>query len=205
MLGSIHTYHLASFHSLSDVLIEMAYDAALSKAWVELNDYKKDKNLSVRFLSDEYIIDLEHKSVLSLSCNAPAKDYISILILHYLKQKFRELPSLDGEWISFKQLEGGQGYYSAFKKRVLDPIIRKYGPHPETIFKSIERLRGKRVQLADFSVVVDAFDGVPVLVAMWRGDEEFGPEVNILFDKSIKDIFCTEDIVILAGFVAYGI
>jgi len=37
---------------------------------------------------------------------------------------------------------------------------------------------------------------------MQRGDEEFGPEANILFDKSITDIFCTEDIVVLSEHAA---
>jgi len=50
--------------------------------------------------------------------------------------------------------------------------------------------------------VVDVFKGVPVLVELWAGDDEFGPEANMLFDKSIRDIFCIEDIVVLGGFVA---
>ena len=59
--------------------------------------------------------------------------------------------------------------------------------------------------MAEFSIVLDVFDSVPILITLWRGDEEFSPEVNIIFDKSIKDIFCTEDIVILAEFVAHNI
>jgi hypothetical protein len=54
----------------------MGYAVALSKAWSELENIQKDKNLSIRLLSDEYTVDLENKRVLSLSCNAPAKDYI---------------------------------------------------------------------------------------------------------------------------------
>jgi hypothetical protein len=183
----------------------MGYAAALSKAWSELGGIDKDKHVSIRFLSDEYSIDLGSQRILSLSCNAPAKDYISILILHYLKQKLRGLPALGREWITFKQLDGGQGYYPAFKKRVIDPIIRKYGSQPEALLELVERFQAKSIQLADSSVVLDILEGVPVLISLWRGDEEFGPEANVLFDKSIKDIFFTEDIVILAEFVARNI
>jgi len=183
----------------------MGYDAALSKAWSELDNLTKDKDISIRFLSDEYTVDLKNKRVLSLSCNAPCKDHISILILHYLKQKLKGLPSMHGEWISFKQLEGGQGYYPAFEKRVISPIMRKYGSNPEAILEIIDRFKAKRVQPADISIVLDVFDGVPVLISLWRRDEEFGPEANILLDKSIKDIFCTEDIVILSELVARNI
>jgi len=183
----------------------MSYAAALLKAWSELATLTKDKMTSIRFFSDEYSVDLENKRILSLSCNAPCKDYISILILHYIKQKLRGLPLISGEWITFKQLQGGQGYYTAFKKRVIDPILRKYGPKPEALLGLTERFNAKRVQLADTSIVLDVCDSVPVLITLWHGDEEFGSEVNVLFDKSIKDIFCTEDVVILAEFLARSI
>ncbi len=176
----------------------MGYDIALSKAWSELEDLAKDKNHSIRFLADEYSIDLEKKSILSLSCNIPAKEYLRILILHYLIQKLKGLPPMTGEWISFKQLVGGEGYYPSFKKRVIDTIMRKYKADPEALLKLVERLKAKRTQLADVSVVLQTFDSIPILINFWRGDNEFGPEVNVLFDKSIADIYSTEDIVVLS-------
>ena len=185
--------------------IKMGYEAAISKAWTELGNVAENKDKSVRFLADEYSIDLENKKVFSLSCNVPAKSYVSILVLHYLKQKLAGLPYVKGEWISFKQLDGGQGYYPTFKKRVIEPITRKYQANPDVLFSLTERFKAKRAQLADVSVVVDAFDNVPILIEIWKPDEEFGPEVNILFDKSIIEIFCTEDIVILAEFLAHNI
>lgn len=58
------------------------------------------------------------------------------------------------------------------------------------------------MEQGDIGIVLEAFQGVPALITLWRGDEEFGPEVNMLFDKSITQIFCTEDIVVLAGIIA---
>lgn len=183
----------------------MSYEAALTRAWSELEEAGVKKNISIRLLSDEYTVDSEFKQILSLSCNAPPKDYIGILILHYLKKKLSGLPPIAGEWISFRQLEGGLGYYPAFKKRVIEPILRKYGSSPAAIFELVERFGAKKIQVGDTSVILDVFDGVPVLITLWRGNEEFGPEANVLFDKSVKDIFCTEDIVILAEFIAHNI
>jgi len=183
----------------------MGYTPALSKAWSELKDLAQEQEFSVRLLSDQYNVDIGNERILSLSCNAPCKDHIGILILHYLKQKLKGLPVISGEWVSFKQLEGGQGYYPAFQKRVIAPIMRKYGLNPEAILGSVERFNAKRAQLADASVVIDILEGVPILITLWHGDEEFGPEANVLFDKSIKDIFCTEDVVILAEFLARSI
>jgi hypothetical protein len=183
----------------------MGYEAALKKSWAELEAVLPQKTANVRFLADEYSVDLAEKRVLSLSCNVPAKDYAVILILHYLVRGLKGLPPLTGEWVSFKQLEGGQGYYPTFKKRVIEPILRKYGSNPAALTGAVKRFKAKAVEMADAAVVVEAFEGVPVLLTVWKGDDEFGPEANVLFDKNIAEIFCTEDTIVMAGFVAYSV
>jgi len=180
----------------------MTYDIAVAKAWLELEEVADKKRESVRFLNDEYSVDLEEKRILSLSCNIPAQDHVSVLILHYLARRYKGIPAVSGEWISFKQLIGGEGYYPIFKKRAIGPLLRKHGAKPESLLDAAESFRAKKAQLGDISIVIEVFDGVPLLITMQRGDEEFGPEANILFDKSITDIFCTEDIVVLSEHAA---
>ncbi len=180
----------------------MGYEAAINKAWDELANINPDKDLSIKFLADEYSIDLKSRKVLSLSCNAPAKDFYAILILHYALKQLEGLPQLRGEWLSFKELSGVEGYDSAFRKRSIEPILRKYGQKPEALLEVLERLPAKRVEQGDVGIVVEAFGRVPVMITFWRGDDEFGPEANMLFDKSITRIFCTEDIVVLANIIA---
>jgi len=178
------------------------YDAAINKAWEALDEFRPDKAFTLKFISDEYCVDFHNKSVLSLSGKAKAKDFTAILILHYLAQQLKGLPQLTGEWVSFKELSGVEGYSSAFRKRAIEPIINKYGANPQSLLAVLERLPAKKINYADIGIVVEVFEGVSVLVTLWRGDEEFGPEVNILFDQSISRIFCTEDIVVLAQFLA---
>ena len=180
----------------------MSYEVAINKAWDELSKLDPPKLISVKFMADEYTVGLENKTVTSLSCNVAAKDFTAILILHYLAQKLKTITVLTGEWLSFKELSGVEGYYPAFKKRVIEPLIRKYGSRPESLLEVLARFSGKRIDHGDIGIVLDVFEGVPALVVLWRGDEEFGPEANMLFDKSITTIFCTEDIVVLAGLIA---
>ena len=180
----------------------MEYDVALSKAWAELENITKEKKYSVRFLADEYIVEVEDERVLSLSCNGPAQPFVSILVLHYLKEGIVGLPKVRGEWLAFRELVGGEGYYPAFKKRVIDRIRRKYGENPEAIRESAKHFKGGPSDLADVAFAIEPFDGIPVLIELWRADEEFGPSADVLFDRSIADIFCTEDIVVMSEFVA---
>lgn len=180
----------------------MGYEAALSKAWQDLSESSQGESFLVRFLADEYSLDVPKKLVLSLACNAQAKDFLAVLLLHYQKQKLLGLPEVTGQWQTFREFSGIEGYAQAFRKRSVEPIIRKYGKNPKGIFDTLERLPGKRVEQADAAIVVEAFENVPVLIELWAPDEEFAPEANILFDKSITRIFCIEDVVVLAGFVA---
>lgn len=159
----------------------------------------------VRLMADTYSVNIEKEEVFSDSCNVPAKDRERVLILHYLARKAKGLPGVSGDWVSFRQLEGGDGYYPAFKKRVLDRIARKHGTKPETLLDVVERFRAKRAQVGDVSVVLEPFDGIPVLVTLQRGDDEFGPEANVLFDRNISAIFCTEDVVVLSELISASI
>jgi hypothetical protein len=163
----------------------MSYEAAKLKAWEELRNLNPAKSLAVKFLADEYSIELQNQVVTSLSCNVWAKDFYTILILHYAVKKLQGLPAVTGEWLTFRELSGIEGYFEAFKKRAIEPIIRKYGH-----------------KIEDTVIEVLAFEGVPAQVKVWRPDEDFGPDANIYFDRSIKEIFCTEDIVVLAGIIA---
>ncbi len=180
----------------------MPYDVAIAKSWEELENLTKQKNHAVRFLADEYNINIDNQQILSLSCNIPTKEYLSILLLHYLSRKLKGLPAMSGEWVSFAQLPGGQGYLPVFKKRVVTRILKKYAVAPESLLELSRRFKAEKGQIADFSVVLEVFDQVPVLITLWRGDEEFAPEANIHYDQNIRDIFCTEDIVVMSEFVA---
>ena len=167
----------------------MSYQQALKKAWDDLTSISRDSDsYAVKLLSDTYTVDLKNRTVFSDSCNIPAKEYTSIIILHYLAKKLKlgSLPQPSGEWIDFRQLEGGEGYYPAFKKRTIDKILKKYGSSPK-----------------DMSTMVQALESVPMLITTSKADEEFGPAANILFDRTVSAVFCTEDIVVLTEIVVH--
>lgn len=180
----------------------MGYEIAIKKAWAELQSFKEPHETSVRFLADTYTVDHKNRMIMSLSCNAPAKEFTSVLILHYLIQKAKGLPRLTGQWLNFRELSGIEGYYEAFRRRSLEPVIRKYGANPQGIVFCLERFSGKKAEGGDASVVIETFAQVPALIKIWGKDEEFGADANMFFDASINHIFCTEDIVVLAQIVA---
>ncbi|HPM43295.1 MAG TPA: DUF3786 domain-containing protein [Candidatus Omnitrophota bacterium] len=184
----------------------MGYEEALKKAWDDLGG-APESDISVRFLADEYILDTKNRSVHSLSCNVPAKDYTSVIILHYIakKLKLKALPKPYGEWIDFKDLEGGEIYYPIFKKRTIDRIASKFGRDHDAFRSSVGRYPSRAASIGDTSFIVDTFTDVPILIALYGQDEEFGPGANILFDRSISEIFVTEDIVVLTEILTHSL
>jgi hypothetical protein len=193
----------------------MGYQAALDKSWNALETAGLCGIEAVRFFTEEFRVDARHRVVLSVSgqppaqseapgrpCGQPAKDFVAVLILHYLKQRLAGLPQLTGSWISFKELDGGESYYPAFRKRSIDGVLKKYGANVEGIFSVLGKMpSARKIEQGDAAVVVEAFTAVPLQVIVWKGDEEFAAEATILFDRSISGIFNTEDIAVLAGFV----
>ncbi len=126
-----------------------------------------------------------------------------ILLLHYL-DGVRTGSQLKGEWIAFQDVPDGRFYLDAFLKRAKDPLVKTFGHNPELMVEmATEALGAEPYEYGDFSVVVKAFPLVPVALIIWRGDEEFPPEGNILFDRSISDILSAEDIAWLAGMIVY--
>lgn len=177
----------------------------MNKSWEDLLNLNPSpaKNLLVKFMADEYNVDTRERKIFSSFCNVPAKDFVSILLLHYLKQKLKGLPVPSGQWLTFREFSGIEGYHEVFHRRCIEPIIRKYGKNPDALKDIPSRLPAKLSDGADISLIIEAFIDVPVLVKLWRQDAEFGADVNMYFDSSIKSIFCTEDIVVLAQMVAY--
>ncbi|HCJ67162.1 MAG TPA: hypothetical protein DHV62_07530 [Elusimicrobia bacterium] len=193
----------------------MSYEEAKTQSWLKLEEITEEPIQSsihqnsvyqVRFLADEYTVNLSNHSVLSLSGNVPPPEHIAILVLRYLVKKIEGLPPLEDEWITFRQLTGGEGYYPTFYKRAIEPIKRKYGDNPQGLLTALERFDVcRQIEYGDVAIEILPFENVPVVITLWGKDEEFSSEANILFDQSIEKIFSTEEVVVLTEFIAHSI
>ncbi|MBN1526364.1 MAG: DUF3786 domain-containing protein [Candidatus Omnitrophica bacterium] len=183
----------------------MAYDTALNNSWNGLAEVSDAGKHAIEFLADAYDINLEKRTVLSKSRNAPAKDYITILLLHYLIGISKKKCAPSGEWVSFKEMESGRFYYSAFYEGAIKPIVKKYGEDPGKLSEAMKKFGGRDIETGDAGIEISVFPDVPVRIVIWKGDEEFEAEATMLFDKSISSIFSTEDIAVLARVLAHSI
>jgi hypothetical protein len=128
-----------------------------------------------------------------------------ILLLHYLRGAWVSGGAVSSEeWISFQEVPDGRFYIDAFQRRAKAPLIQAFGSKPEQLPEVAAKLyNAVPFDRGDFSVVVQVLPLVPVALVLWRGDEEFPPDGNILFDRTICKLFSAEDIAWLAGMVVY--
>jgi len=180
----------------------MGYSDSLKKAWGALNVKQIPGKTSVKFLTDTYEINTLNRSIVSMSCNVEPKDYYKIIILHYLINEDRVLGLGDDDWMSFKEMDGGEVYFPAFRKRAIEPIIRKYGENPELIFKRIDVLGAEKIDMGNAAISIRIFPKIRVSIVLWAKDEEFPSECNMLFNRSARDILPTEDAAVLGGIIA---
>lgn len=166
-------------------------------------DPQGKKMMAMNFLNKEITITWPDLGLSFKGSNEELPIQNQVLLLHYL-DGVRTGSKLKGEWIAFQDVPDGRFYLDAFLKRAKDPLVKTFGHNPKLMVEmATEALGAEPYEYGDFSVVVKAFPSVPVALIIWRGDEEFPPEGNILFDSSISDIFSAEDIAWLAGMIVY--
>jgi len=124
-----------------------------------------------------------------------------ILILHYLMA--RPAAVVSDDWVAYREIPGAAFYFGAFVKRAIDPLKKAFGQNVAGLAAAAERLLGRPVAPGDAGFEFRVFPKVPLRLILYAGDDEFAPEANILFDRSIGGMLSPEDIAWLAGMLVY--
>jgi hypothetical protein len=159
--------------------------------------------LTLTFLNRRCEIEFPEITILYPGSQEEVPLWSKIILLHYLI-KAQGVP-LSGKWINFRQVPGGEGYYPAFVRRSQTPLCDFFNDRLEWLEASACALGGERAPYGDRAVVIPALPRVPIALVFWRGDEEFGSEVTILFDETIPCYLSTEDIAVLSQHTVGGL
>ncbi|UCF56802.1 MAG: DUF3786 domain-containing protein [Deltaproteobacteria bacterium] len=168
-------------------------------------DERENSFFSLHFLNKEIIISWPELEFSYKSSDEGLPIQQRILLLHYLYGAWSSSRArIKGEWISFQEVPDGKFYLDAFHRRAKNPMVQTFGERPELLVKLAKESFGAvSSDQGDVSVVIKALPLVPVALIIWKGDEEFPPEGNILFDRNIIEILSAEDMAWLSGMVVY--
>ena len=146
----------------------------------------------VEYLNQSYQVTFPKIAVSLVNSKAEVLIKDKILIIHYLAQA-KGTP-MANKSIAFQELPEGANYLRTFSKRSIEPLARYFGKEPQRLIKAAAILGGSKVDYGDVAVTISAFSRVPITLVLWRGDEEFSPRSNILFDATISGYLSTYDI-----------
>jgi hypothetical protein len=161
----------------------------------------EENSIVLAHLNRNYKISLtdDEVSLVDSAEAVPLRD--KILLLHYFTRA-RGTP-LSGKMITYKELQEGINYYPTFFKRAIDPIVNNFKDKPEKLLEIASTMGGRMAEYGDCAVTIKAFPYVLLTIVLWRGDNEFPPDGNILFDSTIPDYLPTEDVTILCEVIAW--
>ncbi len=120
-----------------------------------------------------------------------------LLSLIYLS-KARAKP-LSNQWIPYRELKDGLFYVKSFQETVEERIVARFSKDLETLRRAAILLGGREVEQGDMGVVIPTFPRLPLLLIMWKGDEEFSSSARFLFDRSADTYLNAFELRMLCG------
>jgi len=151
--------------------------------------------LRLRLFDREYRIPHPELVAYEQEGGEPVPEEVQALLLDYLRHADGTEPK--GEWLAFRELEGGQFYYKAFQGYSGDHLARSLGDDLEGLRRAAERLGGEPLELGDLSFKFAVLPHLWLAVVYWQGDEEFPPRASVLFDTAAAHYLPTDGLAIL--------
>jgi hypothetical protein len=162
-----------------------------------------ENSLRVPFFDRIYRIDYPGFDICDISGGDEAISLQEqVVIFHYIIGA-GSASAIGGHLIPYREIPGASFYHAVFIKRAVDPLKNVFGHNPSTLSPLAGRLNGRSIDHGDVSFEFSVLPKVPIQIILWRGDEEFPAEANILFDSTISDIFSPEDVAWIASLLVY--
>jgi hypothetical protein len=112
--------------------------------------------------------------------------YFSRLSILWYLVSAKDIP-LTGTHIKPVNLRGGQLFFRGTHVLPLDKLAERYGYNCEGFLERGLKLGAEQVRkYGDASVRLFPLPRVPVILILWKGDDEFPPRSDILFDSSCE-------------------
>ncbi|MDD5772503.1 MAG: DUF3786 domain-containing protein [bacterium] len=142
------------------------------------------KQICVNVFNEKFTVDLE-KQIITSSAQGKVSPLLPLFLLHYLACS-KDIP-LCNTLASPHQLKGGIFFFRGAHELPLDKIAEKFGNDLEKFLEKGKKLGGEKVKFGDAAVKLNLLPRIPVIFIIWKKDEEFESQVNLILDKSVEE------------------
>ena len=160
-------------------------------------------DLLLHFLNKDILLDMENRSIHRLNVNKREKienPFLELIILVYLLNVSSDNPGQD--IISVRDLKSAQFFQGPHELQTA-PLLDLYGNNLEGFKSAAESLGGKSLDMADAAYMLLPFPKIPLYYLLWGGDDEFEPNLSILFNRSIEKHLAADAIWGLVNLVSH--
>ena len=110
--------------------------------------------------------------------------YFSLMVLVYLTEAKDVKPT--HTWISEKDLKGGPAFFRGPHRLEVEELVHRVGGDPEAFLNAGRKLGGSEILFGDKGFALHVFPKVFLAYILWKGDEEFPPNIHVLFDSTVE-------------------
>lgn len=111
-----------------------------------------------------------------------ANEFEEVMTLLDLICDSREDRRVSGQWKSM--CDFGLMFHQTLLEERKDPWACYFQENVEAFRAACEALGGKAVPSGDIAYRIEVFDGLPVMLQLWFGDDEFPPNLRLLWDEN---------------------
>ncbi|BBO89246.1 DUF3786 domain-containing protein [Desulfosarcina ovata] len=163
----------------------------LSEAAKRLGTRFSNNKLTIKILGKDFSVDPKGNISSEIHINA----YMVVPVLNHLLNGSGKSP--DGNWITFRELNGGPSRYAHFQQCCEKPLKQVADTYPDLFKDMLEIFDGKQIVShidSDVSIVLHPLPLFPIMVCYWKPEDDLESDLHIYFDSTSDDHLDIESI-----------
>ncbi len=111
-----------------------------------------------------------------------ANSFGEVMTIFDLLCDSREDRHLSGRWKNLTAF--GLMFHQNLLEQARDPWAERFEKDPDGLCRACEALNGTPLATGDVAYAMELFDGLPIALQLWLGDEEFPANLRLLWDEN---------------------
>lgn len=148
-----------------------------------------DGRLIFRFLAEEVMVDPGARCLLRMNSGRWEKTddpLLELATVLYLTN-VQDIYPIGRDIVGPKDLKEGHFFQGPHELKI-GPLIKRYGEDIGGFKAAAAGLAAEAVGMADAAFRLKPFPRIHLYYLLWKGDDEYPPRMNVLFDRSIESI-----------------
>jgi hypothetical protein len=176
--------HNAGFQEGADYLEELKNKIAvadLAAAAKRVGAEFSGGKLTLKVLGKDFSVDVRG----NLSADIHINPWVAVPFLSYVL--YGKGLAVSGNWVSFRELQGGKERYALFQKRCEQSMKRVADIYTDLFDDMVHLFSGKQVEKqfeSDISVVLHPLPAVPIMICYWLPEDGLESSLNVFFDET---------------------